>query len=766
MNVHEINKKLKALIEETGNLHYMKKYPSLAEELQAMKEELDSQEFRITVVGEFSSGKSTFLNAMIGKDILPHGVKETTATVTYIHNVAVSDPRIDTAVVHFTNANQKDATLNIGKDRNALVDYVTTSVNRYNVVKDILSVDIYVHFTGTDESIVLIDTPGMNGVAEGHREITLHEIRHSHASICLFHLRGIGKTDLEFIKELMKYQNTFFFVINAIDDINANEETYEERLAAFSDDIYHHVFSSQKRPERIFGVSALQALVSRDKEIPRLYQTDKTDLTDERRLQMFKESKMDVFESALFTFLNNSEKECIFYDSVCSRLLSILNSYRENTDRNKRIRETDISNIPEKKKIEELIRKADDSTQKFRGNIEAAVKARIEDLRSALYQIVREDIQKKDEELHEYIAHWDIDEAKKATDKNTVGKRLNDFWVEQTVTLSDKLVKGLNDVQVSIITDMQRAIPSISFKDKEIKIEVKDTFENSDNDLAITRLQKLRDKKRAAEEELSKINGNESSSSIEKKLAEIELEESRIRENYRKRLRNLGARPSLSFRETVSKEYKRRTFLGIPIPFTGHWVQVKETIPDDSAQRLYDSRKQDIESRYHRSIEQKTREKRVLEQKLEDASQNESLRRILKGRVQQLEADIAEEQHTMEKMMKENRTAILKKIKADYISAVEQQLGVNGQMYADLTSGIRDNLQESKTSMVRALYALFDEKKEQYINDLKLMIKKIEGSANVSENEEQIRVLSSDIKIIDNLINKLSVIKNGLQIAQ
>lgn len=41
-----------------------------------MLERLKTNTFRLAVVGEFSSGKSTFLNAIIGKDILKHGVQE------------------------------------------------------------------------------------------------------------------------------------------------------------------------------------------------------------------------------------------------------------------------------------------------------------------------------------------------------------------------------------------------------------------------------------------------------------------------------------------------------------------------------------------------------------------------------------------------------------------------------------------------------------------------------------------------------------------
>ena len=43
---------------------------------------LQKEEFSIVIVGEFSVGKSTFLNALMGEKILPSYSDETTATVT------------------------------------------------------------------------------------------------------------------------------------------------------------------------------------------------------------------------------------------------------------------------------------------------------------------------------------------------------------------------------------------------------------------------------------------------------------------------------------------------------------------------------------------------------------------------------------------------------------------------------------------------------------------------------------------------------------
>jgi ribosome biogenesis GTPase A len=43
--------------------------------------DIHSDYYTVVVVGEFNNGKSTFVNAIIGEDLLPVGVTPTTATI-------------------------------------------------------------------------------------------------------------------------------------------------------------------------------------------------------------------------------------------------------------------------------------------------------------------------------------------------------------------------------------------------------------------------------------------------------------------------------------------------------------------------------------------------------------------------------------------------------------------------------------------------------------------------------------------------------------
>lgn len=772
INKKELNKRLLGIISDVKNTKTIKAFPYLLETLKNTEFELEDNEFKITIVGEFSSGKSTFLNAIIGKDILPHGVKETTAAVTYIHNVPQNDRRLNKAVIHFREETMKDITLDVGENRNALVDYVTTSDKKYRVVQDIVSVDIYVHFADIEDPIVLIDTPGMNGVAEGHKDITLHEIRHSHASICLFHLRGMGKSDLEFIKELMKYQETFFFVLNAIDDIKANEETYEGRMQAFVNDIVSYVYDGKKKPEYVFGVSALKALGARDHSITRVYDTDQTDLRESDRVRLLEESKMPILEKALFNYLRNSDKDKEFYKTICQRLLQTINTYKAAADTDKTIREAKREDIPEKKKILELMDKAESITKTFRDSIETNVKAMLEDLRVELYNIIRDDINKEYTGLITYIKGLSFDEALRAADTNVVGKKLGDFWNSHKVLLSEGISNGIYEIQQAIVADMQQAIPSISFKDKQIKIDVEAKFEGFDNLPMISRLSRLKQEKEKIQRDINASKGGASSDDLNRQLSAIMNEMGQLERERSAKLRNLGARPGVNYR-TVTREVKKappESLLEVMGRGLGKFLglykdtyTVSESVPDYSAQNRYDANRRDIEQQYANRIQTKQREKNTMEQKVDAARNNENLCQLWESKVRNIEAEIQREEKLLEEAKKNAYTSFLKKIQQDLQKQVDTYLTLpGGQMYADLVAGVRENLQGSINPILAALYGIFDQKKKEYISNLQNMIARIEGSSDNVENSKTIQILSSDINVLNNCINIIKNISNGL----
>lgn len=83
MDKNEIEK----IITQLRNNSTVKKSKQILADIKHIDSRLNEDVFKLAVVGEFSSGKSTFINAIIGMDLLSHSTEETTATLTYITNV-------------------------------------------------------------------------------------------------------------------------------------------------------------------------------------------------------------------------------------------------------------------------------------------------------------------------------------------------------------------------------------------------------------------------------------------------------------------------------------------------------------------------------------------------------------------------------------------------------------------------------------------------------------------------------------------------------
>src|SRR4029077_13493508 len=45
---------------------------------------LEAERFHLVVLGEFNHGKSTFVNALLGQDVLPTGITPTTAAINHV----------------------------------------------------------------------------------------------------------------------------------------------------------------------------------------------------------------------------------------------------------------------------------------------------------------------------------------------------------------------------------------------------------------------------------------------------------------------------------------------------------------------------------------------------------------------------------------------------------------------------------------------------------------------------------------------------------
>lgn len=338
---------------------------------------IHNNEFRITIVGEFSSGKSTLIDALIGKDILPHSTSETTATLTYIHSVEHGHIKENKAEIFYSDGNTQLI------DFSTLKEYVTAFSKTVDVFSTIEYVNIYVHIDIFDNNIVIVDTPGLNGTNH-YEDRTLQEIAKADASIFVFSPSGIKATEQSFMKEeLLKHQKSFYFVMNRIDDLRKSEgESVESKLKELSDDISLRFFDGKKGITNLFGVSALKALAAKDHRIEKLYVDDYNNISDEDRVRFWEESRFELFLNSLKDFLTN-EKETVFVNSLSTQL-----SY-EFDDCLQRIEQSLVANLPKEELpaatiIKDEINTAKSRFENYEKGLEKNVNARMDNVEKKL----------------------------------------------------------------------------------------------------------------------------------------------------------------------------------------------------------------------------------------------------------------------------------------------------------------------------------------------------------------------------------------------
>lgn len=291
-----IQTKFLSLLGELEKEESLQSVQGFAAELERLKERMQDDVFRIAVVGEFSSGKSTFINALLGKDVLSHASKETTAVLTQVVNVPPDDPRVGTGLVRRKDGTEQEIRLD------ELREYTTTVSERHAVAQEIASVDIYTPLLHAERPLMLIDTPGLNGVASGHLDQTIRVVQEAHACIYLLQQRGLTKEDLAFLRNyLMPNQQNFIFVQNFIDAFNPMEgESVEQRVPLLEKTLQEEVFAGRDGYTfHICGVSALKELAGRDCAITRLYEDSAEELDDAARKQLREESNFPAFRKLM-----------------------------------------------------------------------------------------------------------------------------------------------------------------------------------------------------------------------------------------------------------------------------------------------------------------------------------------------------------------------------------------------------------------------------------------------------------------------------------
>lgn len=191
----------------------------------------------LAVVGEFNSGKSTFINALLGRRLLKDAVRPTTACATYIEcqadELAVDVTFFDGSQFHASEADFRDLRKYLyNKYLTAclsLPDVIAAITSDQSVAKRVKSLTIKVPGTDVPRDIVIIDTPGFNPgekSVDNHSEITREVVeRIADAAIVLTpQEQAMSATLLTFLRDnLSRCLHRCTYVVAKIDTVDEDD---------------------------------------------------------------------------------------------------------------------------------------------------------------------------------------------------------------------------------------------------------------------------------------------------------------------------------------------------------------------------------------------------------------------------------------------------------------------------------------------------------------------------------------------------------------
>jgi len=179
---------------------------------QALRKRWEERQFQLAILGQFKRGKSTLLNALLGKTVSPVGIVPLTAIPTFIRRG--SEEQI---VVYFRNGSL---------ERHSLSEihlFVTEKENPENR-RGVERVDVFVDSPFLMHGVCVIDTPGIGSVLRHNTAATLNILPHCDAALFVLSPDPpLTEVEEEFLRNVAEVIPVLMFVLTKADTVPPHE---------------------------------------------------------------------------------------------------------------------------------------------------------------------------------------------------------------------------------------------------------------------------------------------------------------------------------------------------------------------------------------------------------------------------------------------------------------------------------------------------------------------------------------------------------------
>lgn len=263
-------KKTKSFFEKFGS----RELNTTSEHFNKILDALNSDAVRLVVLGEFSRGKSSLMNALLGIDLLPTALEATTAINTFIRAL----PAEEDAFIRVHYQDEREAK-NFAWSDDMLKTW-GTELDEDNAYarKTVDYIEVFMDHPLLQKGLVLVDTPGLQAVMAHHKAITEKAISQAHIALWVQNVSQLGgaATEWEFLQDTIQSNfNKFITVIGWWDlvmdpqDPQQRKKTEADRCAESMEKVRKnfrkHLADDAKaeiltNPDHLMGVSAWWAM--------------------------------------------------------------------------------------------------------------------------------------------------------------------------------------------------------------------------------------------------------------------------------------------------------------------------------------------------------------------------------------------------------------------------------------------------------------------------------------------------------------------------
>jgi Dynamin family. len=748
---------LKKGIQFYTNLNDEEKTSSLID----LASSVQNGKFSIVVVGQFSAGKSTFLNALMGEKYLPSFTTETTATINFLRSVNESPTKKPLIKVNYKDGKEErceEVTLeNIEK-------FVSTK--GVDVAKNILSVEVFLDSKYLNDGVSLVDSPGLNGVLEGHEQITNDQIDRSHAAIFMFNAKQPGsKSDFEKLNMLLRKCNSVLIVLNQKDLVKEDEQTIDDVVHNLKQN-YAKYFNTDQLPE-IFPISSYQALVARSKR--KLDYNGKTDFSAEQRQDLLDSSEIESFETRLIKYLTQGEKAQKELLSPVEKVYAFLTE----TEASIASEIEQLSNTVDADEIRLQISQLKDELETLSAKLNSTrtdIRNKVSDiLRDAEMEIKASAADTKASCLNQITDAEDLEEleANARIYTNRVYNKYIQIW-EDVSTKADRRYRELiadeyNEYASAIEERMREKQGGKSIEFSKISLDGSVFEVDIDIDDFLEKRSELLQQMDEGSDRLDALQLEEIKAKENKaKLERLERAKAQLQENRRLDIKALGDRPQIETYETKESRFVGTGIKGvIKIFWTGTPVEeINVTKRDDSAQREYDRQRVEIEENCKREIESLELQKQSIPTTNAD---------LIALKIKQIERANQKQQQQLDDLMatyEKNKAKIQRSKKRQAEAYVEGLIeGIEKENLYKIYEMLRNN----KDAMTNVALDVLQMELQSVISRKKEDIERREKQLSSSQEEkakliEDLMATKSTLSLIKEEVNSCKAELNSIQI--